>query len=119
MVVMAFLNGTHFAFKANNCRAILAQHAGGRWHLTKGGVLTLFRCNVAMFTIIKGKDLFAVAADPTIGRGGIAGLFGNPFGKGLKHLGVIAQITCLDECNVRMLSRDLIRETVNPVDQDA
>ena len=31
---------------------------------------------------------------------------------------MITQISCLDECNLGMLCRDLICEAVNPVNQD-
>ena len=46
-------------------------------------------------------------------------MFQYPFGIGFKHFGVIAQVTGFDKLNAGMFCRDLIREPINPVNQNA
>lgn len=119
MVMMAFLHGTHFAFKPQHGCAIFAQHAGRRRDRTKGRMGAICCADMVVLALLKRQNLTAIAANTAIGRWCVADLFHDPFGKCFQHLGVIAQIAGLDELDIRVFSRNLIGKTVNPVNQDA
>lgn len=119
MVVVAFLYGTDLAFEAQNRRAVLAQHASGRWHGAKGRVRTVLGADLVGFAFFQSQHLTAIAADAAVWRRRCTDLFHDAFSESFQHLGVITQVARFDELDARVFCCDLISETVNPVDQDA
>ena len=68
---------------------------------------------------LEAQDLDAVLAHGAIGRRHLAYLFGGAFGKGLEHLGMVAEIARLDPLDRGMGGGDAVGEAVDTVDQDA
>ena len=72
-----------------------------------------------LFATVHCQHLGPVRTGATVGRRVLTRLLNNPLSKGFQHLGMITQIACFDELNVTVLSRDLIGEPINTVDQNA
>ncbi len=119
MVVVAFLYGAHLTFETQNGGAVFAQHAGRGWYGTKGGMCAVLGTDVMMCAFFKRENLTAVATNAAVGWRRVADLFHDPFGKGLKHFGMITQIARLDELNIRVLSSNLVGKAIDPVNQNA
>lgn len=119
MVVVGFLDGADFGFKAEDLGAVFAEHAGWRWRVGEGGVFALVWCDVFVVPVVECQHLFAVAADAAVGGWVLARLFNDAFGEGFQHFWVIAQVAGFDELDVGVLCGDLVGEAVDAVDQDA
>ena len=120
VVVVRFLHSTNFGLKAQYLGAVFAQHACRRRCVGKCRVLfTHIRRNSDLFTAVHRQHLGPVRTGATVGWRVLTSLLNNPLSKGFQHLGMITQIACFDELNVTVLSRDLIGEPINTVDQNA
>ena len=74
--------------------------------------------NCANFSF-KAQYLRSIFAGTACRRHNVTQLLCDPFRKGRKHIGMVIQIACLDELNVRMRRCDLVGEPINPIDQNA
>lgn len=126
VMVMAFLDSTNLCLKTDHLSAVFTQNTGLRRNLTKGGVIARLDrskafggLDVLVLTAFERKDLLAERTDTAVRDHSLAVLLFDPFGKGLKNLWVIVKITGFDKMNIGMLSRNLIGEAIDPVDQNA
>ena len=69
--------------------------------------------------ILEPQNLRAVLAHRTVHVVAAFQNFADTVGKGGNHLGMVVQIACLDELGIGKRCRDLVGETVDPVDQNA
>ena len=118
VVVVAFLHRTDLALEPKDLCPVFTEHAGRRRHRTKGRMATLFDTNVVRVAVFQCQNLATITADTAVRRRGITVLFHDPFGKGLKHFGVIPQVACFDELDTGMFFSNLIGEPVDTVDQN-
>lgn len=120
VMVVRFLHGADFGLKAQHLRAVFTQYAGRRRRIGKCRMFFAhIRWDRDLFTAIHRQHLGPVRTGSTVGWRVLTSLLNNPLSKGFQHLRMVAQIPCLDELNIRVLSRDLIRKPINTVDQNA
>ena len=118
MVVVAFLHRADFALEPQNGRAVFAHDTGRRRRVGKGRVARTGGSGDRDRRPLTRKDLGAIGTCAAVGRWIETGLFGDAFGKGGQNLRVVAQITRLDELQVRVGRGDAIGEAIDAVDQD-
>ena len=119
MVVVAFLHCADFAFEPKHFGPVFAHDAQRRRRCGKGRVLAVSGTDFALLSPCKGQHLIAVGTDAAVGRRHSPRLFGDPFGEGFQHFGMIAQIAGFDELDAGMLCRNLVGEAIDAVDQNA